>query len=138
MGFIDCLLINLLSRYILFMSFFKILFVCKKPMNPILGVSLVFSFSVFYSFSSKSTSSFSAFVKIPCTVLFFNPSSYGTAPLTYWRVCPIMYLVPSISIGSSRRISSSVPRKRPRYSKDCCFSSASRISLRTDLVPSGT
>ena len=53
-------------------------------MNPILGVSLVFSFSVFYSFSSKSTSSFSAFVKIPFTVLFFNPSSYGTAPLTYW------------------------------------------------------
>lgn len=52
-------------------------------MNPILGVSLVFSFSVFYSFSSKSTSSFSAFVKIPFTVLFFNPSSYGTAPLTY-------------------------------------------------------
>ena len=51
-------------------------------MNPILGVSLVFSFSVFYSFSSKSTSSFSAFVKIPFTVLFFNPSSYGTAPLT--------------------------------------------------------
>ena len=100
-------------------------------MNPILGVSLVFSFSVFYSFSSKSTSSFSAFVKIPFTVLFFNPSSYGTAPLTYWRVCPIMYLIPSISIGSSRRISSSVPRKRPRYSKDCCFSSASRISLRT-------
>ena len=94
-------------------------------MNPILGVSLVFSFSVFYSFSSKSTSSFSAFVKIPFTVLFFNPSSYGTAPLTYWRVCPIMYLVPSISIGSSRRISSSVPRKRPRYSKDCCFSSSS-------------
>ena len=50
----------------------------------------------------------------------------------------IKYLVPSISIGSSRRISSSVPRKRPRYSKDCCFSSASRISLRTDLIPSGT
>ena len=45
-------------------------------MNPILGVSLVFSFSVFYSFSSKSTSSFSAFVKIPFTVLFFNPSSF--------------------------------------------------------------